>query len=61
MTVPNTAAPGAAVNNTNEKLILENCALFTDCLTKKNNTQVDYAQNVDVVMPMYNLTEYTDV
>ena len=25
-----------------------------------NNTQVDNAHDIDVVMPMYNLIEYTD-
>ena len=26
-----------------------------------NNTQVDDAQDIDIVMPMYNLIEYSDV
>ena len=50
----------ATVNNTNEKLIFKNCDLFSDCTTKINNTQVDDTQEIDVVMPMYNLLEYTD-
>ena len=60
ITVPNTAAAGAAENNTNKKLIFKNCAPFTDCITKINNTQVDDAQKIDIVMPMYNLIEYSD-
>ena len=60
-TVPNTTAAGAAVNNTNKKVIFKNCAPFTDCITKIYNTQVDDAQQIDVVMPMYNLIEYSDV
>ena len=44
MSVPNTAAASAAVNNTNEKVIFENCAPFTDCITEINNTQIDNAQ-----------------
>ena len=47
-------------NNTNKKVIFKNCAPFTDCITKINNTQVDNAQKTDVVMPMYNLIEYSD-
>ena len=31
--IPNTVAAGAAVNNTNKKVIFKNCALFTDCIT----------------------------
>ena len=60
ITVPNTAAADAAVNNTNEEIIFKNCAPFTDCITEINTTQVDDAQKIDVVMPMYNLLEYSD-
>ena len=31
----------AAANNTNKKVIFKNCAPFTDCISKINNTQVD--------------------
>ena len=60
LTVPNTETSGAAVNNTNKNVIFKNCAPFTNCVTKINNTQVDDAQNTHVVMPMYNLIEYSD-
>ena len=60
ITVPNMAAAGAVVNNTNKKVIFKNCASFTDCITERNNTQVDDAQKIDLVMPMYNLVEYSD-
>ena len=60
ITVPNTAAAGAAVNNTNRKVIFKNCAPFTDCITEINNTQVDDAQQIDIIMPRYNLVEYSD-
>ena len=58
--VNNTAAEGAAANNTNKKVIFKNCAPFTDCISKINNTQVDNAKDIDIVMPMYNLIEYSD-
>ena len=54
ITVPNTAAAGAAINNTNKKVVFKNCTPFTSCITKINNTQVDYAEDIDIVMPMYN-------
>ena len=60
ITIPNTAAAGAAVNNTNKKVIFKNCAPFTDFITEINNTQVDDDQKIDKVMPMYNLIEYSD-
>ena len=60
ITVPNTAAEAAAVNNTIRKAIYKNCAPFTNCITEINNTQVDEAQDFDIVMTMYNLTENSD-
>ena len=41
ITVPNTAADAAPVNNTNKKVIFKNCAAFTNCISKINNTQVE--------------------
>ena len=60
ISVNNTAAAGAGANNTNKKIIFKNCAPFTDCIRKINNTQVDNAKGIDIVMPMYNLIEYSD-
>ena len=51
---------GAVVNNINKKVVFQNCAPFTDCITEINNMQEDDAQKIDVLMPMYNLTEYRD-
>ena len=39
ISVNNTAAAGAAANNTNKKVIFKNCAPFTDCISKINNTK----------------------
>ena len=63
ITVNNTAAAAAAAaaaNNTNKKVIFKNCAPFTNCISETNNTQVDNAKDIDIVMPMYNLIEYSD-
>ena len=38
----------------------KNCAPFTNCMSEINNTQVDNAKDIDIVMPMYNLIEYSD-
>ena len=38
----------------------KNCAPFTNCISETNNTQVDNAKDIDIVMPMYNLIEYSD-
>ena len=58
--VNKTAAEGAAANNTNKEVIFKNCAPFTDCISKINNTQVDNAKDVGIVMPMHNLIEYSN-
>ena len=60
ITVNNTAADGAAANNINKKVIFKNCAPFTNCISEINNTQVDNSKDIDIVMPMYNLNEYSD-
>ena len=51
----------AAANNTNKKVIFKNCAPFTNCISKINNTQIDNAEYINIVMPMYNLIEYSDI
>ena len=60
ITVNNTVAEGAAGNNTNKKVIFTNCAPFTGFISKINNTQIDNAEYIDIVMRMYNLIEYSD-
>ena len=58
--INNTAAQGAAANNINKKVIFKNCAPFTNCISEINNTQIDNAKDIDTVMRMYNLIEYSD-
>ena len=60
ITVNNTAAADADANNTNKKVIFKNCAPFTDCISKINNTQVGNAKDIDIVIPTYDLIEYSD-
>ena len=60
ISVNNAAGAGAAANNTNKKVIFKNCAPFINCISKINNAQTDYAEHIDIVMPMYNLIEYSD-
>ena len=46
-----------SANNTNRNItkIFKNYALFTNCISKINNTQIDNAEYIDLVMPVYNL------
>ena len=60
ISVNNTAAAGAAANNDDQKVIFKNWAPFTNCISEINNTQIDNAKDIDIVMPMYNLIEYSD-
>ena len=50
----------AAAANANTRLALKNCALFTKCNLQINDEHVNTAENLDIVMPMYNLLEYSD-
>ena len=59
--VRNTAVACGASNNADKKVIFKNCAPFTDCISEINNAQVDNAIDIDDVMPMYNLIEYSDI
>ena len=38
----------------------KNCAPFTKCISRINNTDIDNAQDIHIVMLMYNLTEYSN-
>ena len=46
--------------NNNTRLALKNCAPFTKYNLEINDEHVDTAENLDIVMPMYNLIEYSD-
>ena len=40
-------------------LAFKNNAPFTSCISKINNTLINNAEDLDIVMPMYNLLEYS--
>ena len=44
----------------NTTLALKNCAPFTKCNLEINDEHIDIAKNLDVVIPMYNLIEYSN-
>ena len=60
ITVGNTAVQDQYNNGTGKKVKFKNCAPFTNCISRMNNAQVDDASYIDVEMPMYDLTEYSD-
>ena len=44
----------------NKGVIFTNRAPFTKCISGINNKDIDNAQDIDIVMPMYDLIEYSD-
>ena len=44
-----------------KEVIFKNYGSFTDCISEINNTQIDNTKYIDLVMPMYNLIEYTKI
>ena len=43
-----------------KSVAFKNCAPFTSCKSDINSVKIDYCQDVDTIMPMYNLIEYSD-
>ena len=44
----------------NTNIAFKNCSLFTRCVTHINDEHVETAKIMDIIMPMYNLIEYSD-
>ena len=47
-------------NNRNKEVVFKNCAPFIDCISEINSTQIYNAKDINVVMPMHNLIEYSN-
>ena len=60
ITVADTSASSTATNDTNKKVIFKIFTPFTYFIMETNNTQADNTKGIDIVMPMYNLTECGD-
>ena len=60
-TVANATAANTANNNAfgEKELVFKNNAPFINCISKINVVKIDNAEDLDVVMPMYNLLEYS--
>ena len=63
---PNNAAANVNATNTasdnafgDEKLVFKNNVPFINCISKINGVKIDNAEDLDVVMLMYNLLEYS--
>ena len=43
----------------NKEVIFKNYIPFTDCISEINNTQIDNAKDIDGVVPIYRLMDYS--
>ena len=50
----------ATGRDANTKVAFKNGAPFRKCLTNVNDEHVETAENLDIIMPMYNILEYSD-
>ena len=41
-------------------MLFKNCGPFTDCISEINNIQLGHAKDIDVMMRIYNLIEYSN-
>ena len=57
ITIARAGADAAArqADGRDKGVVFKNCAPFTNCISEINNTQIDSAKDIDIVMPMYNL------
>ena len=53
-------AANAQPQNVGKKVVFEICAPFIDYINEINKTQIDGVKYKDVIMPMYNLIEYSN-
>ena len=62
ITIPGAGNDDAAkqADERDKGVTFKNCAPFTKCISRINNTDIDNAKDIDIVMPMYNLIEYGD-
>ena len=62
ITITRAGADNAAkrTKEINKVVVFENYASFTDCIGEINNTQIDNAKDINVVMPMQSLLEDSD-
>ena len=62
ITITGTGDDDAAkrLDERNKGVIFKNCPPFTKYISRINNIDIDNAQDIDIVMPMHNLIEYSN-
>ena len=59
ITITNTAAANVDLSSLNNIVIIKNCASFNNGINETKNTQVDNNEDLDILILMYNLIEYS--
>ena len=49
----------AIISAPQKQVAFKNCAPFTKCITKIDGTKIDNVERLGLVMPLYNLIEYS--
>ena len=57
ITVAGDDAAVRQADETNKGVTFKNCAPFTTRISRINNTYIDNAHDIDIIIPMYNLNE----
>ena len=60
ITGPGADAAARQADEKDKEVIFKHCAPFINCETEINNTEIDNAKYIDIVIPMSNLIEYSD-
>ena len=62
ITITGAGADAAArqADERDKSVIFKNCAPFTKRISRINGTDINNAQDIDIVMPIYNLIDYSD-
>ena len=53
-------AAAGQVDGRNKSAVFKNCAPFKNCKGEINNAEINIAKDIDILMPLYNLIEYSD-
>ena len=53
-------AAARKIDERDKGVTFKNCAPFTKYISRVNSADIDTAQDIDIVMLMYNLIEYSD-
>ena len=55
-----TDAAAIQADERNKEVIFKNCAPFINCKSEIKNTEIDNAKDIDIVIQMHNLIDYSD-